>query len=62
MMLAAVAQWTERWPANRKAAASIPGQGTCLPCGPGPRLGVWERQAIDVSLPFSLHSPLTKNK
>ena len=43
-----------------KATGSIPGQGTCLGCGPGPRLGACERQPhIDVS--FSFLSPLSKN-
>ena len=36
--LAGVAQWIECWPANRKVTGSIPGQGTCLGCGPGPWL------------------------
>ena len=32
-------------------AGSIPRQGTCLGCGPGPRWGVDERQPhVDVSL------------
>ena len=34
--LASVAQWTECWPANREVAGSIPSQGTCLGCRPGP--------------------------
>ena len=45
-----MAQWIERWPANRKVAGSIPSQGTCLGCGPGPWLGACERQPICVSL------------
>ena len=58
--LAGVAQWTELWPANQKVTDSIPS------------LGIWleacERQRLvyllhtDVSLPFSLPSPLSKNK
>ena len=28
--LAAVAQWTEQWPADPTVASSIPGQGVCL--------------------------------
>ena len=35
--LAGVAQWTECWPANQRVAGSIPSQGTCLNCGPGPQ-------------------------
>ena len=33
-----------------KGPGSIPGQGTCLGCGPGSRLGADERLPIDVSL------------
>ena len=55
--LAAVAQWTECCLANPKIAGSIPSQGTCLGCGPGPQKAVRERQShIDVSLPFFLSS------
>ena len=54
MALAGVAQGIELWPANQEVACSIPSQGTCLGCGPGPQLGVCERQLIDVSLPFFL--------
>ena len=35
--LAGVAQWIECQPANQRAAGSIPSQGTCLGCGPGPQ-------------------------
>ena len=31
-------------PINQKVPGSIPSQGTCQGCGPGPWLGVWERQ------------------
>ena len=54
--LAGVAQWIEH---GLQIASSIPGEGTCLVCGPH------ERQPhIDVSLPlFSLPPPsLTINK
>ena len=34
--LAGVAQWIECRPANQRVAGSIPSQGTCLSCGPGP--------------------------
>ena len=45
----------------------LPHQGKCLGCWPGPQLKVWERHRlflshIDVSLSFSLLSPLSKNK
>ena len=36
MALAAVAQWIECWPVNQRVTSSIPNQGTCLGCGPGP--------------------------
>ena len=35
--LAGVAQWTERWPVNQRVTGLIPGQGTCLGCGPDPQ-------------------------
>ena len=53
--MAAVAQWTEYWSVNWKVANSIPGQGTCLGCGPGPRMGAHERQLINVSVCSSLY-------
>ena len=34
--LAGVAQWTECWPENQRVLGSIPSQGACLGCGPGP--------------------------
>ena len=37
LALAGVAQWIERRPVNQTVAGSIPGQGTCLDCGPGLR-------------------------
>ena len=55
--LAGAAQWTERRPVNQKVAGSIPGQGTCLGCGPGPQLGVCKRQPIDVCLTHWCFSP-----
>ena len=60
--LAGVTQWIECEPANQKFAGSIPSQGTCLGCGPGPQWGAHERQPhIDVSSPsFSFPSPLSK--
>ena len=55
MALAGVAQWIEHWPANQRVAGSIPSQGTCLACGPGPQCGVCESQPhIDVFLPLFL--------
>ena len=51
--LAAAAQWIERWLANQRVTGLIPSQGICLGCGPGPQLGVHERQPhTDVSLPL----------
>ena len=54
LALASVAQWIERQPVNQKLAGSIPCQGTCLGCGPGPWLGVSRRQPINASLPLVL--------
>ena len=53
-----------------QVAGSIPGQGTCLGCRPGPHLGACERQldqcfspsSMFLSLLFSLPSPLSENK
>ena len=36
LALAGIAQWIECWPANQRVVASIPSQGACLGCGPGP--------------------------
>ena len=62
--LAGVAQWTECQPANLKVGGSIPGQGTCLGCEPGPHLEGCERQWIDVCITHRCFSPLplSKNK
>ena len=34
--LAGVAQWIEHWSVNQRVTSSIPSQGTCLGCRPGP--------------------------
>ena len=61
--LADIAQWIEYGLVNQRVASSIPSQGTCLGCGPGPQLGMHERQPhTDVSLPLSFPSPLSINK
>ena len=53
--LAGVAQWIEHQPTNQRVIGSIPGQGTCLGCEPGPRWGMYKRQPhIAVSLPLFL--------
>ena len=53
--LAGVAQWIEHGTANQSVAGSIPSQGTCLGCRPGPQKGVHERQPhTAVSLPLFL--------
>ena len=49
-------QWIESGLANQRIAGSIPSQGTCVGCGPGPQYDAH----IDVSLPLSLPSPLSK--
>ena len=57
--LPGVAQWIERRPANQSITGSIPSQGTCLGCRPGPQQGSHERQPhIDVSPPLSSSLPL----
>ena len=64
LALAGVAQWTECGPENHRVTNSIPVQGTCLGCRPGPHWGcvrvnhTW----MFLSLSFSLHFPLSKNK
>ena len=55
--LTSMAQWVGHHPANQKVAGLIPGQGTCLGCGPGPWIGVCERQPTDVSLTPQCFSP-----
>ena len=53
--LAGVDQWIERQPANQRVTGSIPSQGTCLGCRPGPQWGTHERQPhMDVFLPLFL--------
>ena len=42
--VAGVAQWIECWPVNQRVAGSIPSQGTCHGCGPGPQRRARERQ------------------
>ena len=59
--LAAVAQWIEHGPVKQRVTASIPSQGTCLGCRPGPQWGACERQPhIDVSFPLSKINKLIK--
>ena len=60
--LPGMAHWIECKPVNPKVLGSIPCQGTCLGCGPGPRLGARGSQLrflshIDVPLPVSLSLP-----
>ena len=63
--LTSVAQLVGHHPEKQGVMGLIPSQGTCLGCGPGPQLGVYERQPhIDVSLPlcFFLSPLLKRNK
>ena len=61
--LAGVAWWIECQPANHKVADSIPRQGTCLGCRPGPQQGAQDWQPhTDVSLPLLLPLFPSKNK
>ena len=55
--LAGVAQWFECWSADQRVTSSISGQGTCLGCRPGPLLGTYQRQPIDVSLAHQCFPP-----
>ena len=50
MVLTGVSQWFGHHPAFQNVVGMIPGEGTCLSCGPCPWLGVSKRQPIDVSL------------
>ena len=47
-----VAQLVERHLPKQKVTGSIPSQDTCLGCRLGSQLQVYERQLIDISLPF----------
>ena len=64
LTLAGVAQWIERRPANQRVSGSIPSQGTCLGCQPGPQWVACKRNhtLMFLSLSLSLPSPLSKNK
>ena len=58
--LAGEAQWIECWLVNQKVPGSIPSQGMCEGCGPGPQWEVHERQPhTDVSLLLSPSLPLS---
>ena len=66
--LGGMAQWIEHWPMNQKVISSIPSQGKCLGCRPGPQLGVCERQLIQCFSPslsplfsFSLNKSTNKS-
>ena len=62
LSLAGVAQWIECWPANQRVTSSIPSQGACLGCRPGPEQGAHESQPhIDVSLSLSLSLSLSRS-
>ena len=55
VVLAGVAQWIKRQPANQKVASRIPNQGTCLGWEPGHQEGASEwKPHIGVSLPLFL--------
>ena len=62
--LASVTQWIEHGPENQRVAGSIPSQGTCLGCRPGPPQGTCKRQLhIEfLFLSFSFPAPFSKNK
>ena len=62
--LAGVAQWIEYRPENERVTGSIPSQGTCQGCRPGPQQGAHRRQPhINVFFPLSPSiPPLSRNK
>ena len=73
LALAGVAQWIECQPENQRVAGSFSSHSTYLGCRPGPQQGVCEKPLhsfspcvrntlIVLSLFFSFHSPLPKNK
>ena len=61
---AGVVQWIECQSVKQWVTGSIPSQGTCLVCRPGPQQGVHERHhtLIFLSLSFSFPSTPSKNK
>ena len=63
LALAGVAQWIELWPVNQRVAGSIPVRAHACVAGKVPSGSVRKRQPhVDVSLPLSLPTPLSKNK
>ena len=65
LALAGVAQWIECQPMNQRVPGSIPSQGTCLGCGPGPQWGGYVRgnhTLMFLSLSSSLALSLKINK
>lgn len=52
--LAGGAPCTKRQPVSQRVSTSVPDQGTCPGCGPGPQGGACERQPTDVCLPLRL--------
>ena len=57
-----MAQWIERRTLKQRVACSIPSQGTCLGCRPGPSRGHMRgnHTLMFLFLSFSLPSPLSK--
>ena len=61
--LAGVAQWIEHGLQTKGLLVRFPVRAHAWVAGPGPRWGPHERQPhIDLSLSFSLSSPLSENK
>ena len=57
-----VAQWTEHQTANQRVASSIPTQGTCLGCRPGPHWEMHKRQQHTDIFSLSTSFPISKTK
>ena len=61
--LAAVAQWIEHWPVNRRVTSYIPSQGTCLGGRSHPQQGAARgNHTLTYLSSFSLASPLSQIK
>ena len=60
--LTGVAQWVGHYPASQGVTGSIPRQGTCLGCRPGPWLGTGVQEMADRCFSLSPSFPFLKSK